>query len=388
MALYSIKKNDDGLTYKLEPGSSSGSSGAGNYTSPRSGPSIGNISSYNVLLEGSGSGGSSTIDFVERIKTWTASPIVNEIYKSKIKIPDIQLKEKKLVSSTLWEQFKYFGYVGLEQVQTVAEVMAKYGTLQGLATEALKAIEGEEGEAKGALGALDMPNKNESTSTSEDFYEKIYSIEDTGFTYIFPLFTKEMRSKSGSYSDSYSGDGKGAIEGPSRWLSDFTSSDAQGWRALVEPGLYIEKTQFYNFGRNQDSISFSFPLLNTISQEQIDQNYQFLFLILFQNSLYRKDRSAFIPPCIYEVLVPNIRYMKHAYISSLGIDFLGTRRLLTVNAPTIGGGSLKTIVPEAYNVNITITSLHDEVGNFLMRSGADSVEGVGTPDLGRDPSNI
>lgn len=178
-----------------------------------------------------------------------------------------------------------------------------------------------------------------------------------------------MRSKSASYSDTYSGDGKGLIETGVNALKDFTETHAQGYRGLVEPGLYIEKTQFYNFDRNQESISFSFPLLNTMSPEQISENYQILFLLLYQNSMFRKDRSAYVPPCIYEVLIPNTRYMKYAYISMLSVEFLGTRRVIEINAPAFPtGNKFKTIIPEAYKVNMTITGLHDEVGNFLEKS--------------------
>ncbi len=58
--------------------------------------------------------------------------------------------------------------------------------------------------------------------------------------------------------------------------------------------------------------------------------------------------------------------------------------MIEINVPTIRGNSnIKTIVPEAYNLNITITGLHDEVANFLLRSGAQDIGSVGTVDIAK-----
>lgn len=376
--LYKIEP--DSGAFKLSPGSASVAE-TGRFATSNSGPTTAAAPSREVKIENAPSSASTTINFVEKFKNWTVSPIINDIYKSDIKIPDIHLKEKKLISSTLWEQFKYFAYIGKTYPQTTADNLPKFPLLQKIAKATQEAVDTATDAARGLLEKLNFDTPDFTNQSNKDPYEGIYALEDTGFNYIFPLYTTNMINKGNSYSDSYSGDGKGFGEKIATHIKGFTEGHAQGLRAIVEPGLYIEKTQFYNFGQNRESVTFSFPLLNTISSEQIDENYQFLFLILFQNSLYRKDRSAFIPPCIYEVLIPNIRYMKYAYISNLSIDFLGTRRMVTVNTPTLQGNTVKTIVPEAYNVSITVTGLHDEVGNFLIRAGSNDIGGITLADL-------
>jgi hypothetical protein len=236
-------------------------------------------------------------------------------------------------------------------------------------------------EAKKMIGDLKIDTPDMDRAGSKDPYEGIYSPTETGFEYTFPYYTSLLKSKSSSFSEGYSGDGKGALP---TFIDSVISRGGEtnpslGSRALVEPGIFIEKTQFYQFKQNGgESISFSFPLLNTISQEQINENYQFLFLLIYQNTMYRKDRSAFIPPCIYEVLVPGMRYMKWAHISRLVIDFIGTRRMIEVDS---GIGTFKTIVPEAYNVNITVTGLHEEAGNFLIRSSANNFSEIEIRDM-------
>jgi hypothetical protein len=94
--------------------------------------------------------------------------------------------------------------------------------------------------------------------------------------------------------------------------------------------------------------------------------------------MFRKDRAAYIPPCLYEVLVPGIRYMKYAYISEIQIDFLGTRRMIEVDS---GIGIFKTIIPEAYNVRLTINGMHEEAGNFLIRAESDTIDNIATRDV-------
>jgi hypothetical protein len=64
-----------------------------------------------------------------------------------------------------------------------------------------------------------------------------------------------------------------------------------------------------------------------------------------------------VPPKLYEVRVPGIRFIKYAYISPYSVDLLGTRRMINGK-----------VVPEAFLVNITVNSLTDESGNFLIES--------------------
>jgi len=362
--LYKIEKKDENL-YILKPANSTAKESATVPSAPTD-PTVIPAASKPVDITPPSNNSSTQINLISKYRNWAVSPIINSIFQKDLKIPDIRLKEKRMISSTLWEQFKYFAIAG---TTTVDVLINKIGEKFESAKEsAEKAKEAAAKQNNIATGLLDLLNVTQN-QRSNDPYDGIYSLEDTGFEYVFPFYTREMRSKSACYSDTYSGDGKGLIETGVNALKDFTETHAQGYRGLVEPGLYIEKTQFYNFDRNQESISFSFPLLNTMSPEQISENYQILFLLLYQNSMFRKDRAAFIPPCIYELLIPGIRYIKYAYISTLSVEFLGTRRVIEINAPAFPtGNKFKTIIPEAYKVNMTITGLHDEVGNFLEKS--------------------
>jgi len=322
------------------------------------------------------------IDFAKNYDNWIISPILNDIYEKEIKIPTIQLKEYRLQSSTLWEQMKYFAYIFSQAPDRVGKDLRSVlgdNFVSEIAEGVQIIYDKAYSVVRNVLEGLRFDTPDFDKQSSKDPYEGLYNAIPTRFEYTFPLYTKDMKRKYSSFSDTYSTDGKGA-------LAEFAENKFGVWnatanstaRVLVEPGIYTEKTQFYNFGQNLENISFSFPLLNTVSQDQINENYQFLFLILFQNSMFRKDRAAYIPPCLYEVLVPGIRYMKYAYISEIQIDFLGTRRMIEVDS---GIGIFKTIIPEAYNVRLTINGMHEEAGNFLIRAESDTIDNIATRDV-------
>ena len=74
-----------------------------------------------------------------------------------------------------------------------------------------------------------------------------------------------------------------------------------------------------------------------------------------------------------------VAYMPYGYISSINVDFLGSRRKMKIRVPKMQVGKdggqkisikdeIETVVPDAYNVNLTITGLNPESRNFMMRS--------------------
>ena len=79
-------------------------------------------------------------------------------------------------------------------------------------------------------------------------------------------------------------------------------------------------------------------------------------------------------PVIYELIIPGTVYMPYAFISSLSVNFLGARRLMPLSVPVQASGSsgqfttINTIVPDAYELNISFTGMNDETRNFLYYS--------------------
>ena len=139
-----------------------------------------------------------TINFVENYKNWCVSPVLNNIYKQEIKLPIIRFKEYRLLTSTLWEQAKYFTFIAATAPGRLADdVRGFLGSeessednyiVKGLEA-AQEAIDTKFSQAKEMVGSLNINTPDFDRASDEDPYEGIYSPEKTGFEYTFPYYT-------------------------------------------------------------------------------------------------------------------------------------------------------------------------------------------------------
>ena len=84
--------------------------------------------------------------------------------------------------------------------------------------------------------------------------------------------------------------------------------------------------------------------------------------------MQRIDRNIINPPPIYEVEIPGLKYMPLCYLSNIEVKFKGSRRTMTLPLPSATGQGnlgLNTVVPEAYEITLSITSLVAESKNFM-----------------------
>lgn len=215
-------------------------------------------------------------------------------------------------------------------------------------------------------------------------YKGLYLTQPTGWIYYLPFFQNKYQSTSSVWGEDSSSSGGRLLTG----LTDL-AKEAAGitglFESLMKPGSFQEKSKFFQFGQDGDSITVSFPLINTSSATFTDvvNNWQFIFMLIYQNRPERIDRNVIKPPKIYEVSIPGVRYMPYAYISNIDIEYKGSRRQMTLPIPymspkdsadkatgTSGQSTfpVSTIVPEAYQVTLTITGLVTDSKNFMYSS--------------------
>ena len=191
-------------------------------------------------------------------------------------------------------------------------------------------------------------------------YEFLYATEDTGFVYKFPYFTN-------SYTDSrlsFDGSSDNFLTEGVKIADNFATALANIGNTF-KPGTYIERSKQYSMGQTGRTIELKFPLLNTGSFEHVLQNWQLIYGLIYQNRPGRVTKSIIDLPVIYQVQIPGVVFMPYAFISNLSVEFLGSRRLMNINVPIDGVASLETIIPDAYQLNITIEGLNEETKNFL-----------------------
>ena len=217
-------------------------------------------------------------------------------------------------------------------------------------------------QAKTFIGSETFENYLES-------YEGLYLTENTGFRYLLPYLNNDyLKSENVMTNTGFFGEGIQDLVGG---IGDLLLID--------RPGTYIEQSKQVSLGENGRSLKVTFPLLNTGNFEDISRNWQLIFALIYQNKHGRVNRSLIEVPCIYEVFMEGVAYMPYGYISSINVDFLGSRRKMKIRVPKMQVGKdggqkisikdeIETVVPDAYNVNLTITGLNPESRNFMMRS--------------------
>lgn len=363
MSTHLFKFEDLGAVGGLGPSTQGGGTGGS--------PALGHVGDTN---DGTAkkSSGETFVDVVREFP-WTNSPET-----AREDAPYIDLKESRIASNPM-----------LNQIATHLAVMSNIGprgevdedqraAIKQKFTEATDKLEGEYGiisatgtVLKGGLNALktaDGPMFN---------YSDLYNLHDTGWRYRLPYYTDSYRQLLNQFSDNQGQTGGGiggkVLEGV-KSVADIAAQASQAiGGSFLGPGQYIETSKFYSFGGREKSYQFNFPLSNTTftnETKQIDsitKNWELIYLLVYQNLPNRVTRDLVIPPCVYEANIPGTMYSPYAYISGINVEFIGTRRMMTLNIPTYTGGfkAVKAIIPDVYGVTITVTELHGEAQNMM-----------------------
>ena len=291
---------------------------------------------------------------------WTTTPKINQNFP--VITPSIRLQEFKLDTSTFAQQMMYLAAAGGDGAAATLNVLDTLNAKIKVALVPSQIKTVKEGVSK--IQEFVNSGFDKSPEKYLEPYDGLYHAVPTSFQYNFPYFQNQWRDLSNDFADTYSGQSAPmaqAIVGAAENIVGNLTLPL----ILTEPGVFIEKPKFYNFSSTGESLTFNFPLLNTLHPEQVSRNYQLLWLLIFQNRPYRKNRVLIDPAVIYRATVPGVRYLHWAYMSGLSVEFLGTRREITLDFPN---GPISTIVPEAYNVSITLQSLVLESGNLMLKT--------------------
>lgn len=195
-------------------------------------------------------------------------------------------------------------------------------------------------------------------------YQNLYVTKPTGFHYTFPYYSNNKKNITSNFSVTEAGLLNNPIVNKG---SEFITSGIEKFAQVAlftAPGVYIERPKFYNLADSGPAYDIKFSLINTFDVRDIQRHYDFLFLLTFQNLPYRKDIARVKLPRIYSFILPGELFLPYAYISNMTVDFEGNRRLIRLTHPL--GNVVESIVPDVYNVTITVTSLNPDAGNFMV----------------------
>jgi hypothetical protein len=311
-------------------------------------------------------------DYIDVIQDfqWTKSPKI-----SRLDTPQVYMYEKRILTNNSIANAAYSVFATLDGGATIAKTITELGGIAtgGLTDKALQAFKESEigkkayetlnngiDKIKSSLGTFNNP--------ALEPYTGLYITEDTGFKYIFPYFDNKYFDATASYSTESNG---GMLESVIGIVTDVAEA-SKNLAGLLKPGTYIEKSQQFRFGESGRSINIKIPLLNTGTYSDISNNWQLLFALIYQNRPGRYDKNIIDLPVIYSIDIPGTVSLPYAYISSLSIEFIGNRRLMGIDIPDVIGkdgkiiNRITTIIPDAYQLSMTITGLNEETRNFLF----------------------
>jgi len=187
-------------------------------------------------------------------------------------------------------------------------------------------------------------------------YEKLYGIHYTGFKYKVPYLQDGYKV----IDNSWGGDqGKGFLLNTAQSLTKLTS--------IAAPSVGVDFAKTFDYPQNGPSYDINFFLDNTVynNESRALDNLTFIYLLLYQNLPNRINRTSLAPPVIYQASLPGVFSYRWSFLSKLTVNFIGVRRPFHAN---IGGEQTEAIIPEGYEVQLTLTSLTPETKNLFYDS--------------------
>jgi len=264
-------------------------------------------------------------------------------------------------------------------------LVANSDTAQGL----VKAGQNIGVQVSSAIGQAFADDNNSTVNSSPWLapYRNLYLTDPTGWVYILPYFNNNVATQTNAFSDEgKTGTATDALLKP---LAGLATEAAGVLASLNNPTqiTYIEKTKFYNYPTDGQSITVDFPLINTgnVTYDDVIRNWQFLFLLLYQNRPGKTAQNTVDQPVIYQAEIPGTSFYPFCYMESINIEFMGSRRELTINIPSssstasdagpagqsvsssTGSTSIIAVIPDAYKVTLTLKSMVADTKNFMQQ---------------------
>jgi|3_EtaG_2_1085321.scaffolds.fasta_scaffold21309_2 hypothetical protein len=108
-------------------------------------------------------------------------------------------------------------------------------------------------------------------------------------------------------------------------------------------------------------------------------NFRFIFLLLYQNLPNRLNKAAIAPPVIYRAKLPGVFSYRYCFFDNIRVNMVGVRK--TKEIDLFEHGSSNVIIPEGYEIELSIQSLVPESQNLYYDAIANPVTSgeIGAP---------
>lgn len=363
------------------------------------------------------SGNTPTLVDIHRNYRWTLSqPVAREI------VPMLQLTEYKLILSSEVSGFLYtlrgevdnlnvikqefapnIERAGAEIQRTGGDIASTLQSLLGKLAPASKEAADANKEVADKTAKQDFTSGADNQSGLKP-YLGLYAIEPTNWSYNLPyLGTANMASPNNQWGESTviqegikkAGEGilnffgglpsktggpgdkpGGAAAGSggdtgktAGGIKDFYTGSMAAALSLGG-GLVSRETPQSFTGTDSDKIDVSFYLLNTYDVKDIRRNWEFCYLLTYQNLANRKGINLLDPPCLYSATIAGYKQLPICWISGFSVTNVGTTRLIDITTGEISPqGAINPyikMIPEAYRVSFTLQSSLKNARNIFQ----------------------
>lgn len=232
---------------------------------------------------------------------------------------------------------------------------------------------------------LNKWDRKKESNLNSDFlspYGFLYFTKATGKKFVFPLLSStDLLSVTNSYTDASTAEIPfiGAIDeflkqaiGTMAGLTNFLNLFQDGSTVTTEQ-QHLEMAKAFNFNGDGQEITSNFVLFNTVKKDAWKKHYRFLVAFLLRNLPFKVSPYSFIPPLLYDIIIPGTKHLPLCYVSGITVQSLGKIRNLTIEdfvkgavSGTTSSGTMLVPVPEAWNVTIKFKCLISNTANLIL----------------------
>lgn len=136
-----------------------------------------------------------------------------------------------------------------------------------------------------------------------------------------------------------------------------------------DAGYVSEAAKSFEYPKTGDSLKIQFTLYNTTRKNAWKDNYRFLYLFAVRNLPFRLEMFSFVPPLLYDIVVPGIKRMPISALNQMQVKPVGMIRTLECDnfiAKSDTANKIQVAVPEAWDVTLTFQSLIAPSANLLL----------------------
>lgn len=320
--------------------------------------------------------------------SWYAGPKATSAALNKV--PCMFLTEREQLLSSLISGAMYYLNASSNAINQVIQSDSVKSLLGGIAESGqIEKIQSTAQETFQKLNSViggTAADRNLLAQNNLKSLEGLYFTKPTGFQYRLPMYDNNIGVNNGGGSEGDNNFARETITGAQNIVKSI--ADVVN---IAQPGTYIEPPRYFN-NPSPKTEKVTFPLANTIRRgpnSPVQQNYELLWLLAFQNKSYKTSFTRTPPPKLYSVYVPGSFSMPYAYIESMDVEFVGTTRKTSVTVPAgngdgnIGSKVIQAPIPEAYQVSITFASLVSDYGNTMLSDAFTSSINGNTVTVGR-----